>query len=454
MNSPGPAFVDARAPRRPRAIRTPVSGWRKATLIAIFCVATAAATWTAIHFGRTWLDRSKTITFSVTRDGPDRKFAEKLARVMASNNEFIRIAVMPSDDPFGAFTRRESDLVIARSDAKLPGWSRSIANIEKEIVLLIARKGVAAEAPSDLKKFGFALFSPSATDETLLRSIFSAYEFGRDDRQLNPLANVETAVNALRTSPAKLIVAVAPLSKLVQGHLLDGLPQKTPIALLDWPDSKALATKVRGLSDETIDIGLFSVSPLLPADDLETVALTDLLLTRNQLRESTVAEIAKTIFGFRNDLAIEGAFATSIEPPDTDKDAEVLAHPGAVQYVNDDEKTFLDRYSDLIYISMPIASVFGSLFLYVYTRLTRVKPMPAGELADEVLSVAARVRAAQSEDELVRADERLDEILHETLRDLQARRLTSEGLDVFRLAYEQTREWIKVKRRALAERHT
>ena len=175
-------------------------------------------------------------------------------------------------------------------------------------------------------------------------------------------------------------------------------------------------------------------------------------MTRNRLHELTVSEIAKAIFEYRTDLALDGEFATAIEPPDTDKDAEVLAHPGAVQYVNDDEKTFFDRYSDMIYLSMPLASVIGSLFLYIYTRLTRVSPRPAGDLAEEVLAVAAKVRAAQSEDELVRADERLDEILHETLRDLQAKRLTSEGLDVFRLAYEQTREWIKARRRTLAER--
>ncbi|WP_374546468.1 hypothetical protein [Rhodoblastus sp.] len=242
------------------------------------------------------------------------------------------------------------------------------------------------------------------------------------------------------------------MSRLVQGHLLGGLPQRLEIALLGWPDSKALAQKLRGVSDETIDVGLFSVSPLLPADDLDTLSLTDLLLARDRLPEAAVAEIGRAIFEFTSDLSIEGAFATAIEPPDTDKDAAILAHPGAVQYVNDDEKSFLDCYGDWIYLATPIASVIGSLCLYVYTRLSRVKPLPVGELAEEALAVAARARGAESAEELDIADERLDEILHETLRDLQAKRLTAEGLDVLRLAYEQTREWIKGRRRLLAAR--
>ena len=184
----------------------------------------------------------------------------------------------PSDDPVAAFVRRECDLVIARSDVKLPGWARSIANLEKEIVLIVARKGARLAAPSDLKKFSFIIPSPSTGDEALLREIFSAYDFGKTDLRSSVQTNGESIAAALGASPATAVFVVAPMSRLVQGHLLGGLPQKVPVALLDWPDSKALGKKVRGLSDETIDVGLFSVSPLLPADDLDALSLTDMLL--------------------------------------------------------------------------------------------------------------------------------------------------------------------------------
>jgi len=452
MTFAGPDSVDAsHPPLRRRMHRPPWPRWKKNALLLVFCAATLLATWTAVKIGLSWIEQTKTISFFVTRNGPDRKFAEKLSQIIATNSEFIRLVVTPSDDPVGAFTRRECDLAIARSDLKLPGWARAVANLEKEVVLLVAKKGVKAETPAAIKKLSFIIPSLSPADQALLHSILEAYEIGKDEHQPLMQANVDLIASTLRGGQDKAVFMVAPMSRLVQGHLLGGLPQKLPIALLDWPDSKALDKKVRGLAEETIDTGLFSVSPLLPADELDTISLMDLLLTRNQLRETTVAEIAKTIFEFKNDLAIDGEFATSIEPPDTDKDADVLAHPGAVQYVNDDEKTFLDRYSDVLYLSMPLASVIGSFFLFLYSRLTRASPRPAGDLTEEVLAVSAQVRAAQSEDELSSADARLEDILHETLHDLQARRLTPEGLDVFRLAYEQTREWIKVKRRALEQ---
>lgn len=134
MTSPDSAAADARKAAASKDERKPPSGWRKAALIAIFCLATLAVTVATVRFGQNWLDRTKTISFFVSRDGPDRKFAEKFAKIMAGNNEFIRIAVTPSDDPVGAFARRECDFVVARSDLKLPGWARSVANLEKEII--------------------------------------------------------------------------------------------------------------------------------------------------------------------------------------------------------------------------------------------------------------------------------------------------------------------------------
>lgn len=291
--------------------------------------------------------------------------------------------------------------------------------------------------------------NPSPANQALLRAILSAYDIAKNDRQLVIDMNVDQIAASLRGPGQKAVFVVAPLSRLVAGHLLRGLPQKAPIALLDWPDSKALGEKIRGLDDAQIDVGLFSVAPLLPAEDLDALALYDQLLAQSRLPEATVAALARVIFESRAELGVEGEFGAAIQPPDTDKDAEILAHPGAAQYVNDDEKSFFDRYGDMIYLGMPVASVVGSVLLFLYSRLARVKPRPAGDLADEVLAVAARVRAAEDFDQLDVADDQLDDILHEALRDIQARHVTAEGLDVFRLAYERTREWIRAKRRAM-----
>ena len=50
-----------------------------------------------------------------------------------------------------------------------------------------------------------------------------------------------------------------------------------------------------------------------------------------------------------------------IEAPSTDKDADVLVHPGAKAYLDDGQQSFFDRYGDDIFYGMLIFPVFGSM---------------------------------------------------------------------------------------------
>ena len=56
----------------------------------------------------------------------------------------------------------------------------------------------------------------------------------------------------------------------------------------------------------------------------------------------------------------EFPLAAKIETPDTDKDAVIPVHPGAAAFVDGEEKTFLDRYSDYIWWALMALSAMGS----------------------------------------------------------------------------------------------
>ena len=63
----------------------------------------------------------------------------------------------------------------------------------------------------------------------------------------------------------------------------------------------------------------------------------------------------------RSELALENGFASRIEPASTDKDAFIVAHPGAAEYINDESKSFFERYSELIYVALAALSIIGSM---------------------------------------------------------------------------------------------
>jgi hypothetical protein len=77
-----------------------------------------------------------------------------------------------------------------------------------------------------------------------------------------------------------------------------------------------------------------------------------------------------------------------------------VAHPGAAEYINDDSKSFMDRYSDAMYLGAAALSIIGSIFAVIYTKITRVAPGKAGELATAILGIGERIEHAHTMDEL------------------------------------------------------
>ena len=58
-----------------------------------------------------------------------------------------------------------------------------------------------------------------------------------------------------------------------------------------------------------------------------------------------------------------------IEAPNTDKGAALPVHAGSAAYIDDDEQTFFDKYSDMIYIGAMLLGVLASGATAVMGRL-------------------------------------------------------------------------------------
>ena len=112
---------------------------------------------------------------------------------------------------------------------------------------------------------------------------------------------------------------------------------------------------------EEIAGSIFSSSPARPEDKVETVAVNHLIIAPKSLSDTTVGAFARQLFTVRQQIAREVPSASKIEKPDTDKDAALPAHQGAAAYIDGNERTFLEKYSDYIWgvDSDPLRPRFG-----------------------------------------------------------------------------------------------
>jgi TRAP-type uncharacterized transport system substrate-binding protein len=379
------------------------------------------------------------------------RFAEKFADAVAANTNDLRLRIITDPTPAAAatrFSRGDADLGFVRTDQKVPGTARALGLIEHFAFLMVLPKGSKIANLGDLRGKRVALVTSDSGAEALFRSILNASQVDAERITLQSLPG-ETPIEGLfGKDQFQAAILFASLSALAGTKRFE---HQTKIEVKAIEGSKALERKVAGVSTETVEAGLLSSSPKIPDDDLETAGVQEFITVRRRLSDTIVAELAGVLLENKNALAIDNTFATRIEPPDTDKDAFIVAHAGVSEYTDNEVKSFLDRYSDLFYIGTSVAGVLGSISAAIYTSVTRVKPLEPSEYTDQVLAINDGIANAKTSLELDEAEKELDVVLRQVLIGLKHGNVSTRGLDGFRLAYERAHSSIIYRRQRLAE---
>jgi hypothetical protein len=248
------------------------------------------------------------------------------------------------------------------------------------------------------------------------------------------------------------VIAIAHASAIVKDKTFEQYAKRGAFSLNAVDESKALIRRNPGISEETLATGTLSSAPLLPDDDLDTVGLQWLLVAQSRMTSNTAGELARTIYENKAELALDNGFASKIEPADVDKNAFIVAHQGVAEYINDTEKSFLERYSDLLYLAVATLGIIGSIFAGLYTKVTRIAPEKASELATAILDIGERTAHVTTMDAVDKLQDELETILRGAVIGLRDGTISGDGLDTFKLGYELVRDEIGMRRESL-KRH-
>ena len=101
---------------------------------------------------------------------------------------------------------------------------------------------------------------------------------------------------------------------------------------------------------------------------------------------------------------------------------------------------------------MAALGIIGSIFAGLYTKVTRIAPEKASELATAILDVGERIAHVTTMDALDKLQDELETILRGAVIGLRDGTISSDGLDTFKLGYEFVRDEIGMRREGL-KRH-
>jgi TRAP-type uncharacterized transport system substrate-binding protein len=358
--------------------------------------------------------------------------------------------VTNADNPkaLAQFDRRDANLAILRTDAKVPPRARAVAILDHDVLLVFSPAGKKIKSLAELKKKKIAIIADNEAGAAFIRNVLEL----SDGPAANPLVQVVspgTPVDKLFTAGMAAVVTIAPASKLVKDKSYEQYARRGGLTLNAIEAAKLLTRKYPALSEESIAGGTLSSSPAIPEDDVDTVGLRWLLVAQSWMPASTIGELARLVYENKAELALENGFASRIEPAATDKDAFIIAHPGAAEYINDDVKSFVERYSDLMYAAIAALGIIGSICATLYTQVTRVAPEKASELATQLLDLGEDCQDATCIDDLDGLQDELEKILRGVVIGLRDGTISSDGLETFKLGYQFVRDEIAMRREAL-----
>jgi TRAP-type uncharacterized transport system substrate-binding protein len=187
-------------------------------------------------------------------------------------------------------------------------------------------------------------------------------------------------------------------------------------SFIEIDQAEGIAARDVAFDKIDIDAGTFGGNPPMPADDLKSLSFAEYLVARKSFNHNAVGELAKVVYTSRLDIASQMAGEVKIEAPSTDKDGDALVHPGALDYLNDNQQTFFDKYGDDIFYGMLIFPVFGSAIAGVASYLRSDSRTRRLRLLQRVLDLVRKAHAAQTLEAIehlqVEADNLVIAIIH------------------------------------------
>jgi TRAP-type uncharacterized transport system substrate-binding protein len=402
-------------------------------------------------------------------NGEDAKLVQAIAQQLTRDRAAIRLRPILKDntvDSAAALDADQADLAIIRRDRAYPRQGLAVAVLRENVVVMIvpapgslAAGGTQAKrTKTKAKKIEkveqivgrkIGVIGRSGANTDILSLVLKQYEIPADKVKVVSLDPDDVAA-ALHSNTVDVIFGAGPVTShfFVEAVAAATKGDDKP-GFLEIGAAEAIAKRLPVYQATEIKKGVFGGHSPLPEDGIDTIGFSHYIVARKSLSDVLAGDVTKLLFGVRQSLASDYPAIAQMTKPDTDKDAAVLAHPGAAAFIDDDQKTFFDKYSDFIYLGIMVFSGFGSgaAWLASYSRADdRIRKLRALET---LLDIAATARSAETHEQLDRLRCDVDDLVRRTMHQVERNDLDESAMVAFSIALNQAQCAISERRAVL-----
>ena len=423
---------------------SPRSAARKTALVSLaFLLAIVGVVAGGYYFAM----RPVTLRIAVgPANSDDIKVVQALTQGFAQHKSYVRLRPIQTDGATAsanALAEGKVDLAIVRGDLDVPKNAQAVATLRKNVVVLWSvpakgkKKGAKITKIAQLAGHRIGVVGRTQANVNLLKVILQQY--GVDPTKVEIVQfPVNEVAEAIKTQKADVYLAAGPVnSKITADAIAASVREGGTPTFLAIDSADAIAQNHPVYEAAEIPAGTYGGSPDRPDDEVKTISFAHHIVARKGVSEADIAAFTRQLFAVRQQLVTEFPLAAKIETPDTDKDAVIPVHPGAAAFVDGEEKTFLDKYSDYIWWSLMALSAMGSVGAWFAGYLKKDERDNNNHQRERLLDMISAARKCETTEELDRMQTEADEILRDTLRCFDHGAIEEAALTAFNIALDQ-----------------
>ncbi len=390
-------------------IRLPI--WLRIVVVAGLVALAAGASYAAYR----WYVRPVTLSIAVgSLDGEAPRVLSALASRLAATNAPVRLKIVETAgaaESASAFSTGKTDLAVVRGDVGDLSQAQAVVVLAQAVALLVTPPGSSITDMAGLKRVTVGVVG-GEVNQKIVSVLTRAYNLDRANVVFKNFAPADIR-RALDTKEVRAVLLVLPLTEkylaMVRGLFLQNA--KAVPTLIPIENAGAIAEEERAYESFDIPKGTLRGSPPIPEDDVTTLRVSFYLVAKKSLDNDLVADFTQALMSARRDLLREEPILAQVKAPDTDPGAYLPVHAGAAEYYNGTQQSFLDKWSNLIFLA-PMALGALATVLATAWRFLRSDDFQTKEAAlDSLYALGRRIRNAETESDLLEIENQIDEVL-------------------------------------------
>lgn len=365
-------------------------------------------------------------------NSPQYRFVQSIVRALKDTRQSFRLRIMTVDGSqaaSSALDAHRADLAVLRSDDLGSTEARSLVVLQRRSVVIVSRKdgGIAAFPDLRGKRVGL-VESGGDPNRQVVERLLEHHEMSRSDLQLSDVDPARAAAALADGALDALILVSHPASGTTRRIISELSGQRgIPASIAGIAAPEALALRFRELEKSTIPAGVYGGSPQRPPEDLETVAVSYELVASSRLSDAKATALTSALVELRARLRRDNQRTSyDVETPPTDVARRFLPHAGTAAYINDEQaKTFLDTYSDQIWLTLFLLSLIGSSVMGFLSWVWARRSPESRNLPGQLRALARRLDVAETLAEVDAVRSELDRFLIVVMSELGKRPMPS-----------------------------